>query len=117
MFDRNVRIHSFHPGSVLMDAVRTSGMNEESMAWDDAQLPGQSVVWLASKEATFLKGIFVWASWDVQELVERKGEFESDPELLKVGVDGGLDAVREHLMEREKQFLERRTRESIDSLK
>ena len=42
-------------------------------------------VWLASKEAAFLKGRFVWASWDVQELVKRKGEFESDPELLKVG--------------------------------
>ena len=61
-------------------------MNEESTAWDEVQLPGQFAVWLASKEAAFLKGRFVWANWDVQELVERKREFESDPELLKVGL-------------------------------
>lgn len=88
MVDKNVRVHSFHPGGVLTDAVRAFGMNEESMAWDDVQLPGQFAVWLASKEAVFLKGRFVWANWDVQELVERKREFESNPELLKVGLMG-----------------------------
>lgn len=86
--DRNVRVHSFHPGGVLTDAVRAFGMNEESIAWDDVQLPGQFAVWLASKEAMFLRGRFVWANWDVEELVERKKEFESDPELLKVGLIG-----------------------------
>lgn len=87
--DRNVRVHSFHPGAVLTDAVRAFGMDEESMAWDDVRLPGQFAVWLASGEAAFLKGRFVWANWDVQELVERKGEFERDPELLKMGLMRG----------------------------
>lgn len=70
----------------MMDALKVFGMNEESMPWDDVQLPGQFAVWLASKEATLLKGRFVWANWDVQELLERIRQFESDPELLKVGL-------------------------------
>ena len=86
--ERGLRVHSFHPGAVLTDAVRAFGMNEETMPWDDVQLPGQFAVWLASKEATFLKGRFVWANWDVQELVEMKAQFESDPELLKVALVG-----------------------------
>lgn len=85
---RNVRVQSFHPGSVLTDAVRGFGLSEESMAWDDVQLSGQFAVWLASEEARFLKGRFVWANWDVRELVERKGDLERDPELLKVGLMG-----------------------------
>jgi hypothetical protein len=63
-------------------------MTEETMPWDDVQLPGQFAVWLASEDAAFLKGRFVWANWDVRELLERKGEFESDPELLKVALKG-----------------------------
>ncbi|KAM0794046.1 hypothetical protein BDR22DRAFT_827265 [Usnea florida] len=86
--DESIRIHSFHPGSVWTDCIRGLGMSKESFAWDDVQLPGQFAVWLASKEAAFLKGRFVWANWDVEELVGRKGEFERDTELLTVGLKG-----------------------------
>ena len=86
----NIRIHSFHPGFVLTDCTRGLGMSEESFAWDDVQLPGQFAVWLASKEAAFLKGRFVWANWDVRELVGRKRDFERDTELLTVGLKGVL---------------------------
>ncbi len=86
--DKNVRIQSFHPGDVLTDYVRELGMNEESLPWDDVKLSGQFAVWLASKEGAFLKGRLVWANWDVREMVERKGEFEKDAELLKVGLKG-----------------------------
>ncbi len=65
-------------------------MKEESFAWDNVLLPGQFAVWLASKEAAFLKGRFVWANWDVRELVGRKGDFERDAELLTVGLKGVL---------------------------
>ena len=57
--DKGLRVHSFHPGTVLTDAARAFGMNEESMPWDDVQLPRQFGVWLASKEAAYLKGRFV----------------------------------------------------------
>ena len=29
-------------------------------------------MWLASSEADFLKGRFVWANWDVDEMLEKK---------------------------------------------
>jgi short-subunit dehydrogenase len=88
MADKNVRIHSFHPGGVFTDSVKRFGLTEDSRPWDSAQLSGGFAVWLASKEASFLKGRYVWANWDVPELVQRKGEFESDPELLKMGLKG-----------------------------
>lgn len=84
--DKGVRVYSFHPGGVLTEAVRGFGMTEETMDWDDVQLPGQYAVWLASKEAEFLKGRFVWANWDVEELISRKAELEEHPDLLKLGL-------------------------------
>jgi short-subunit dehydrogenase len=88
MADKPVRIHSFHPGAVWTEAVKAFGTPKDAVSWDDAQLPGRFAVWLASKEASFLKGRFVWANWDVQELVQRKADFERDPELLRVGLMG-----------------------------
>jgi short-subunit dehydrogenase len=86
--NKGVRVHSFHPGVVLTDAVRGFGMTEETMDWEDVQLSGQFGVWLASKEAEFLKGRFVWANWDVEEMIKRKFEFELDSDLLKSGLVG-----------------------------
>ena len=40
MADRDVRVHSFHPGAILTDAVMAFGMNKEGVAWDDAHLLG-----------------------------------------------------------------------------
>jgi hypothetical protein len=44
-------------------------------------------VWLASEEASFLKGKFVWVNWDVEELKGRKEEIEGTA-LLTLGLDG-----------------------------
>lgn len=52
-----------------------------------AELPGQFFVWLASSEARFLKGKFVWANWDVEELLERADEIKST-KLLNWVLDG-----------------------------
>lgn len=40
-------------------------------------LPATFSVWLASPEARFLKGKFLWANWDVDELKARAKEIES----------------------------------------
>lgn len=45
------------------------------------------MVWLASPEARFLKGKFVWANWDVEELAKRKDEIENGT-LLNFGLVG-----------------------------
>ncbi|RFU36217.1 hypothetical protein B7463_g149, partial [Scytalidium lignicola] len=84
--DKAVRIYSYHPGAVFTDAVRGFGAKEDTLSWDDVQLPGQFSVWLASKEATFLNGRFLWANWDVEELKAKKAEFENDPNLLTMGL-------------------------------
>lgn len=40
------------------------------------ELPGQFCVWLASPQAEFLKSKFVWANWDVDELIARAEEIK-----------------------------------------
>lgn len=41
-----------------------------------AELPAHFLVWLASFEAQFLKGKFVWANWDARELLARADEIQ-----------------------------------------
>ncbi|KAK0263163.1 hypothetical protein LTR35_017576 [Friedmanniomyces endolithicus] len=86
----NLRIHSFHPGIVLTQIGRNNGHNVDTMPWDDVQLPGQFAVWLASPEAEFLKGRFVWANWDVDELLDGKERILKE-NLLKIGLVGKAD--------------------------
>jgi NAD(P)-dependent dehydrogenase (short-subunit alcohol dehydrogenase family) len=52
-----------------------------------ADLPGHFAVWLVSKEAEFLKGKFVWANWDVEELIEQKHEILKTG-MLTIGLSG-----------------------------
>lgn len=48
------------------------------------ELPGAFSVWLASGEANFLKGKYVWANWDVDELKQREKEITGDRSLLSL---------------------------------
>jgi len=54
---------------------------------DLVSLPANFHVWLASPEARFLKGKFLWANWDVDELKARANELESNTQL-NVGLVG-----------------------------
>lgn len=71
------------------DNVKSIGVPEDAMVWDDAKLPGAFAVWLASPEAEFLNGRYVKATWDVGEMMAKKEVWE-DPEVgtfaLKIGV-------------------------------
>jgi hypothetical protein len=49
-------------------------------------LPGDFAVWLASDEAKFLAGKFVWAAWDVDELLILKERMAENPALLTTTV-------------------------------
>ena len=51
-------------------------------------LPADFMVWLASPEAAFLKGRYVWANWDVDEMLARKEEIEADLSLLTMTLEG-----------------------------
>ena len=54
---------------------------------DIVSLPANFHVWLASCEAQFLKGKFLWSNWDVDELKARAKELESGPQL-SIGLVG-----------------------------
>ena len=86
----NLRIHSFHPGNILTPPVRIARFDEKTVDRDDAELPGHLAVWLASQEAAWLNGRFVWANWDVEELSNRKAEFEAR-RLLRIGFVGNAE--------------------------
>ncbi|KXT13919.1 hypothetical protein AC579_2395 [Pseudocercospora musae] len=80
----NLHVVSIQPGSVQTEATQ----NMKVQGKDDANLPGQFCVWLASEEARpFLKGKFVWANWDAQELMERAEEIAKS-RLLTVMLEG-----------------------------
>lgn len=40
------------------------------MEWVDIHLPAHFAVWLASPEADFLHGRFLWAHWDVEQMIQ-----------------------------------------------
>ena len=42
-----------------------------------AELAAHFTVWLASREAAFLAGKFVWVNWDTKELLARSIEIEN----------------------------------------
>ena len=44
-------------------------------------LPASFNVWLASPEAQFLKGKFLWTNWDVDELKAKAKEIEESSQL------------------------------------
>lgn len=84
----DLRIYNLHPGSVLTEPARKLGFDENTLDWDDVLLPAHFVVWLASPEAKFLNGRFLWAAMDVAELKAREVEIMSNPNLLTIGLVG-----------------------------
>jgi hypothetical protein len=50
------------------------------------RLSGDFAVWLASPEAYFLNGRYVWAAWDVDEMIAMKEKVASDPSLLTMSL-------------------------------
>jgi NAD(P)-dependent dehydrogenase (short-subunit alcohol dehydrogenase family) len=112
-----IQVVSFHPGVIPNDVWKAMGIGAEHcddgksysrslftlkyiFIWNkwlmhegSDDLPGSFAVWAASKEAAFLHGRTVWASWDVQELAtgELRRRIDEDFYFLKtsvVGLDG-----------------------------
>ncbi|KAJ3546381.1 hypothetical protein NM208_g2024 [Fusarium decemcellulare] len=54
---------------------------------DEPELAARFLVWLASPEAEFLSGKFVWVNWDVEELKARADEIKNSL-LLRVLLNG-----------------------------
>ncbi|KAK4550542.1 hypothetical protein LTR36_000121 [Oleoguttula mirabilis] len=66
-------VFNMQPGVVATDLARQAGRK----APDTPELPAGFAVWLATQpEARILNGRFVWANWDITELIARKDEIE-----------------------------------------
>ncbi|KAL3429832.1 hypothetical protein BDV09DRAFT_200218 [Aspergillus tetrazonus] len=78
---------ALHPGLVETEMFKKSGMDPAAVPVDEVDLPGDFAVWLASEEAAFLNGRYVWANWDVDELKERATDIQSG-QLLTAGILG-----------------------------
>lgn len=79
----SVRVYTIHPGAIATNM--TAGVDSLPLR-EDVRLPGSFCVWLASQEAVFLKGRFLWASWDVDELMAMKADFARNPSLARIGL-------------------------------
>ncbi|KAH7021998.1 hypothetical protein EDB80DRAFT_805560 [Ilyonectria destructans] len=76
-----------HVVSIQPGIIATEINPNITTGFDTVELPAEFLVWLASEEATFLKGKFVWANWDAQELIARAEEIQSSM-LLRVTLNG-----------------------------
>ncbi|KFX92711.1 hypothetical protein O988_07159 [Pseudogymnoascus sp. VKM F-3808] len=79
----DLSVFNIQPGVIETELNQVSAFPGE----DDVTLPGHFNVWIASPEAEFLKGKFVWANWDVNELKALTKEVKESM-LLRVYLDG-----------------------------
>lgn len=84
--EEEVRFVSYHPGAVFTEMASRHFSKDIFEGWEDPALPGQFAVWLASPEADFLNGRFVWAQWDVDELLQVKDKIKENPYFLKISL-------------------------------
>jgi NAD(P)-dependent dehydrogenase (short-subunit alcohol dehydrogenase family) len=76
--ENTARFISIHPGGILTALGVKSGLPiGKDIPVTDLKLAGDFTTWVASEEAGFLNGRFVWVNWDVDDLVQRKDEILS----------------------------------------
>ncbi|RDW63143.1 SDR family NAD(P)-dependent oxidoreductase [Aspergillus mulundensis] len=78
---------ALNPGTVHTAMFDKLGADPGQQAFDSVDLPADFMVWLTSKEASFLSGRVVFANWDVEELKARAQEIQ-DGLMLTTGVLG-----------------------------
>ncbi|OQE41881.1 hypothetical protein PENCOP_c004G07035 [Penicillium coprophilum] len=79
----NPDLSVFHiqPGVVDTAMNKEAGGVKATGIEDHVSLPASFCVWLASPEAKFLKGKYLWANWDVDELKARAEEIQESSDL------------------------------------
>ncbi|KAG5967448.1 hypothetical protein E4U56_000858 [Claviceps arundinis] len=81
-----VRVFSFHPGAITTPGTTAVYTSPGAVQWEDADLPAHFSLWLAGPESDFLNGRYVWANWDVDELVALKERLACDDRFLTIGL-------------------------------
>ncbi|KAK8073187.1 Short-chain dehydrogenase/reductase SDR [Apiospora phragmitis] len=74
--------YSVHPGAVLTNLAK-DGMPPETLAGltDKPELVAETVAWLTGERRGWLAGRYVSATWDMEELMARKGEIVEGDKL------------------------------------
>ncbi|KAL4942336.1 hypothetical protein BDV06DRAFT_211920 [Aspergillus oleicola] len=78
---------ALNPGTIHTAMLDKLGADPAGQAFDSVDLPADFMVWLTSKEASFLRGRVVFANWDVEELKLRAQEIQNGL-MLTTGVLG-----------------------------
>ncbi|KAF2253678.1 NAD(P)-binding protein [Trematosphaeria pertusa] len=87
--DGGVMAVAVHPGAVKTEmADRTTPDSFRKYLTDDAGLCGAFCVWLSQERRMWLNGRLLSATWDVDELLEKRGKIE-EQDLLKFGLRVG----------------------------
>ena len=69
-----------HPASLFKEKSRENIKNA-SLHKDAVDSSASFIVWTTSPEADFLRGKFLWANWDVDELKAKREELLAGPQL------------------------------------
>ncbi|KAI0172771.1 hypothetical protein GGR52DRAFT_546011 [Hypoxylon sp. FL1284] len=79
----NLAIFHTQPGVIITEMNLSVGGAEsfEGVKTDHVSLPASFNLWLASPEARFLKGKFLWCNWDIDELKAQAKELENSTKL------------------------------------
>jgi NAD(P)-dependent dehydrogenase (short-subunit alcohol dehydrogenase family) len=80
--DRGLVVIATHPGSVLTDITAVAPPEARQFLKDSPFLGGETLVWLAKEQRTWLSGRFVSCNWDMSQL-EGKREAIVERDLLK----------------------------------
>ena len=83
--NENVRIFTFHPGALYTPAA-AEVYPENAIPWEDIELPAHFARWLAGPESGFLTGRYLWANWDVDELLDLREKVEGARSFLTLGL-------------------------------
>lgn len=96
-------VFNMQPGVVATELARQAGRK----APDSPELPAGLAVWLATQpEARILNGRFVWANWDVTELLARKDDLEKR-DLLTLGLKGWAEELNSEELKRRARAVHR----------
>ena len=85
---RDMRVVNVNPGIVRTEAALRFMTVDEKWMFDAVELPAHFIVWVTTQPAEFLRGRFLWANWDVEELMGMRERFEKEPGFLRIGLNG-----------------------------
>nr|POE53349.1 short chain dehydrogenase andi [Quercus suber] len=94
------KVFNVQPGRVATDLARSHAGSQTVKAPDAPELVAGFAVWLAAKpEAQVLNGRFLWANWDVDEMLAKKEEIE-EKDLLTLTSKGWAGEVTNRELKR-----------------